>query len=117
MDSDRESFSGKFLRDTLSFSVGGVGGVEEVSTAGEKRQRSLQAGDNICNIQAERGFKPSSCPPSTPGETSKKLGLEVEEACDTRAGRRVWSGTEVLGQEEVTRPASLGRVQKNKSVT
>ena len=97
MDSDRESFSGKFLRDTLSFSVGGVGGVEEVSTAGEKRQRSLQAGDNICNIQAERGFKPSSCPPSAPGETSKKLGLEVEEACDTRAGRRVWSGTEVLG--------------------
>ena len=37
MDSDRESFSDKFLRDTLSFSVGGVGGVEEASTAGEKR--------------------------------------------------------------------------------
>ena len=82
MDSDQESFSGEFLRDTLSFSVGGVGGVEEMSTAGEKRQRSLQAGNSLCNIQAERGFTLSSCPPSTPRETSKKLGLEVEEACD-----------------------------------
>ena len=47
MGSDRESFSGEFLRDTLSFSVGGVGGVEEMPIAGEKRQRSLQAGDNL----------------------------------------------------------------------
>ena len=29
----------------------------------------------------------------------------------------MWSGTEVLGQQEVTRPASLGRVQKIKSMT
>ena len=45
MGSDRDSFSGEFLRDTLSFSVGRVGGVEEMSTDEEKRQRPLQVGD------------------------------------------------------------------------
>ena len=97
-DSDRESFSCKFSKYYLSFSGGGVGGGVEVPNAGEKKQRSSQEGDSLCNIQAERGFKPSSCPPSIPGETSKKLGLEVEEDCDTRGVRKVWTGTEFLGQ-------------------
>ena len=112
-DSERESLSGKFLRDTLSCAVGEVGWVEEASTAGEMRQRSSQADDNRCNIQVERGSKPSSCHPSNPEEIAKKLGLEVEEVRDTRAGRKGWSGTEVMGLQEVTRPASSGRVQTN----
>ena len=110
-DSERESFSGKFLGETLSCAIGDVGWVEEVSIAGEMRQRSSQADDNRCNTQAERGSKPSSCHPSNPEEIAKKLGLEVEEGRDTRAGRKRWSGTEVMGQCEVTRLASSGRVQ------
>ena len=75
------------------------------------RQRSSQAVDNRCNTQAERGSKPSSCHPNNPEEIAKKLGLEVEEHLDTRAGRKGWSGIEVMGQREVTRLASSGRVQ------
>ena len=37
MEADRESLSSKFLRDTLSCSVGDVSGVEEVSIDREKR--------------------------------------------------------------------------------
>ena len=110
-DSDRESFSGKFLKHKISISVGGVGSRAEVFNAGEKKQSSLQASDCLCNIQAEVGFKPSSCPPSIPGETSKKLGLEVEEVFNTRVVRKVWIGTKLLGQQEVTRLVALGRLQ------
>ena len=117
MGSDRDSLSGEFLRDTLSFSVEVVGGLVETSTAGEKRQRSLQAGDCLCNIQVERAFKFSSCPPSTPGEISKELGQQVEEAWDIRVGREARSVTEELGQQEVTRPVSLGRVQEIRFVS
>ena len=68
MEADRESLSGKFLRDTLSCSVGGEGGVEEVSTVGEKWQRSSQTDDNLGNIQAERGIIPLHCPTCTSEE-------------------------------------------------
>ena len=91
-DSDLESFSGKFPKHKISISVGGVGGGAEVFNVGEKKQSSLQAGDGLCNIQAEVGFKPSSCPPSIPGETSKNLGLEVEEVFDTRAVQKCGQG-------------------------
>ena len=100
MEADRESLSGKFLRDTLSCSVGGVGGVEEVSTVGEKWQRFSQTYDNLCNIQAERGIIPPHCPTSTPEAIEKKLWLKVEVAGDTRASRKGWLGTEVMGQKE-----------------
>ena len=88
-----------------------MGGGVEVFNTGEKKQRSLQAGDDLCNFQAEVGLKPSSCPHGIPGETSKKLGLEVEEVFDTRVVRKVWTGTKLLGQQEVTRLAALGRMQ------
>ena len=110
-ESERESLSGKFMGDTLSCAVGDVGWVEEDSTAGEMRKRSSQADDNRCNNQAERGSKPSSCHPSNPEENAKKLELEVEEGRDTRAGRKGWAETEVMGQREVTWLASSGRVQ------
>ena len=94
-----------------------MGGIEEVSIVGEKWQRSSQNDDSMCNIQAERGSKPPSYPTSTPEATAKKLGLEVEVACDTRAGRKGWLGTEVRGQQEMIRSASSCRMQTNKSVT
>ena len=94
-----------------------MGGVEEVSTVGEKGQRFSQQDDSLCNIQAERGNKPTSSPTSNPEAKAKKLGLEVEEACDTRAGRKGWLGEEVMGQHEVTGPASPCRVQMNKTVS
>ena len=47
MDSDRESFSGKALRETLSSANLGVDGVEDVSTAGEKMQSSIPADDGF----------------------------------------------------------------------
>ena len=117
MEADRESISGKFLRDFISCSDGGMGGVEEVSTVGEKGQRFSQTDDSLCNIQAERGNKPTSSPTSNPEAKAKKLGLEVEEACDTRASRKWWLGEEVMGQHEVTRPASPCRVQMNKTLS
>ena len=121
MDSDLESFSGKVLRKTHSSPDVGVVGEEDVSTAGEKRQSSIQADDSFFdegndlghNNQAEREFKPLSCTPSIPGETSTYLGLEVEEVFDTREGRKVRSEAECLGKYEVTRPASSGKVKKN----
>ena len=63
------------------------------------------------SFDIEVGFKPSSCPHGIPGETSKKIGLEVEEVVDTRVVRKVWTGTKLLGQQEVTRLAALGRMQ------
>ena len=74
-----------------------MGGGIEVSNAGEKKKRSLQVGDGLCNIQTEVGFKPSSCHPVIPDETSQNLGLEVEDDFDTPAVRKVGTGTEFLG--------------------
>ena len=116
MEADRESIFGKFLRDTLSCSVGGMGEVEEASIVGEKGQRFSQTDDSLCNIQAERGNKPTSSPNSTPEAKAKKLGLKVEEDCATRAGKKGWLGKEVMGQHEVTRPTSPCRVKTNKTV-
>ena len=124
MDSDRESFSGKVLRETLSSADVGVDSEENVSTAGEKKKSSIQADDSFFdegndlehNTQAEREFKPLSRSPSIPGETSKNLGLEVEEVFDTRAGRKVKLEAECLGKHEVTRPVSSGKVKKNISL-
>ena len=116
MEADRESISGKFLRDTLSCSVGGVGGVEEVSIVGEKGRRFSQTDDSLCNIQAERGNKPTTSPNSTPEAKVQKLGLEVEEDCATRADRKGRLGKEVMGQHEVTRPTSPCRGKTNKTV-
>ena len=59
-DSDRESFSGKFSNHKTSISVGGVGGGVVVINTGEKKQRSLQAVDGLCKVQAEAGLKTSS---------------------------------------------------------
>ena len=64
------------------------------------------------SFDIEVGFKPSSCPHGIPG-TSKKIGLQVEEVVDTRAVRKVWTGTKLLGQQEVTRLAALGRMQNH----
>ena len=36
MEADRESISDKFMRGTLSYYVGGMGGAEEASIVGEK---------------------------------------------------------------------------------
>ena len=116
MEADWESIFGKFLRGTLSCSVGGMGGVEEASIVGEKEQRFSQTDDSLCNIQAERGNKPTSSPNSTLEAKAKKLGLEVEEECATRTGRKGWLGKEVMGQHKVTRPTSPCRVKTNKTV-
>ena len=124
MDSDRESFSSKNLRETLSSPILGVDGEEDVSIAGEKKQSSIQADDSFFyegndlgyNTQVGREFKPISRSPSIPGETSTNLGLEVEEDFDTRAGSRVRSGAECLGRHEGTRPGTSGRVRKNISL-
>ena len=110
-DSDRESFSGKFPNHKTFISIGGVGGGAEFFNTGEKKQRSLQAADGLCNFQAEVGFKTSSCPHGIPGVTSKKIGLEVEEVFDTRAARKGWTGTRLLGQQEATRMAASCRIQ------
>ena len=64
----------------------------------------------------ERGKKLTSSPNSTPEAKAKKLGLEVEEDCATRAGRKGWLGKEVMGQHKVTRPTSPCRVKTNKTV-
>ena len=124
MNSDRESFSGKVMRETLSSPDVGVVGEEDVSIAGEKNQSSIQADNSFFyegndlghNTQAEREVKPLSRTPSIPGETSTNLGLEVEEVFDTRAGRKVRSKAECVGKYEVIRPTSSGRVKKNISL-
>ena len=110
-DSDRESFSGTFSNHKTSISVGGVGGGADVFNTGEKKQRSVQAADDLCNFQAEVGFKTSSCPHGSPGETTRKIGLEVEEIYDTCAVRKVWTGTKLVGQQVAIRSAALGRMQ------
>ena len=46
-----------------------------------------------------------------------RLGLEVEEDIDTRAGRSVGIGAVSLGKPVRSRPASSGRVQMNLSMT
>ena len=74
MDSNRESFSGKVLRETLSSPDVGVDGEEDVSTTEEKKQSSIQEDGSFFyegndlghNIQAEREFKPLSRSPSIP---------------------------------------------------
>ena len=115
---DRESILGKVLRDTLSFAIAGVDGVEDRFNAGEKSQSSTSIEDGLfdggndrgVNTQVGREFKPSSCPPSIPGETSMRLGLEVEEDIGTRAGRSVGTGAASLCKPVGSRPASSGRV-------
>ena len=95
MNSDRESISCKALRDTLSSTIAGVDGVKDRFNVEEKSQNSTSAEDSCfdggndrkVNTQVGREFKPSSCPLSIPGETSSRLGLEVEEDIGARAGR------------------------------
>ena len=47
MDSDRESLSGKAMRDTLSSAISGVDGEEDGSKAGDKMQSSTPADDGL----------------------------------------------------------------------
>ena len=110
-DLDRESFSGKFPNHKNSISVGGVddGGVG-INT-GEKIERSLTAANGLCNVQAEAGIKTLSCPHGIPGEKVKKTGFVEEDDCDTRAARKVRTGTKLLGQIEGIRMAALCRLQ------
>ena len=110
-DLDRESFSGKFPNHKTSISVGGVGDGGVGINTGEKIERSLIAADGLCNVQAEAGLKTSSCPHGTPGVKAKKTGFEEEDDFDTRAVRKVWTGTKLLGQQEGTRMAALCRLQ------
>ena len=133
MVSDRESVSGKALRDTLSSAISGVDGEEDRFNAGEKTQSSTSAVDDLfdggndrgVNTQVGREFKPISCPPppppppllSIPGETTMRLGLEIEEYIDTRTGRSVGTRAVSLGKPEGIRLASSGRVRMNLSMT
>ena len=64
-----------------------------------------------------REFKPSSCPLSIPGETSRRLGLEVEENIGARAGRSASTGAVSLVKSVGSRSASSGRVRMKLSMT
>ena len=74
MISDRESISGKALRDTLSSAIAGIDVVDDRFNVGEKSQNSISAKDGCfnggndrgVNTQVGREFKPSSCPPPPP---------------------------------------------------
>ena len=106
MDSDRESLSGKALKDTLSSAISGIDSEEDGSKAREKMLSSTPADDGLfdggndlgVNNQVGREFKPISYSPNILGETSMSLGLEVEEDIDIRAGRSVGIGVVSLGK-------------------
>ena len=110
-DLDRESFSGKYPNHKNLISVGGVGDGGVGINTGEKIERTLTAADGLCNVQAEAGIKTLSYPHGIPGEKVKKTGFEEEDDFDTRAARKVWTGTKLLGQLEGTRKAALCRLQ------
>ena len=122
---DRESISGKALRDTLSSAIVGGDSVEDRFNAGEKSQSSTSAEDGLfdggndhgVNTQVGRDFKLSSCPSNIPGETAMRLGLEVEKDIGTRAGRSVGTGAVSPGKSVGSRPASSSRVRMNLSMT
>ena len=124
MISDRESISGKAPRDTLSSAIVGVG-VEDRFNVGEKSKSTtlpedgcLDGGnDRGVNTHVGREFKPNSCPPSIPGETSRRLGLEVEEDIGARAGRSEGTGAGCPGKSVGSRSASSGRVRTYLSMT
>ena len=125
MISDRESISGKAPRDTLSSAIMGVDGVEDKFNAGEKSESTTSPEDGCLDGGNDRGvnthvgrkFKPNSCPPSIPGETSRRLGLEVEEDIGVCAGRSEGKGAGSLGKSVRSRPASSGRVWMYLSMT
>ena len=131
---DLELISGKALRDTLSSAIAGVDGVEDRFNAGEKSQSSISAEDGLFDRGNDRGGQhpggkgvqtkflpppppPPPPPPNIPGETSMRLGLEVEEDIGTRAGKSVGTGAESPGKPVGSRPASSGRVRLNLSMT
>ena len=58
MISDRESISGKALRDTLSSAIAGVDSVEDKFNAGEKSQNSTSAKDGCFDGGNDRGSTP-----------------------------------------------------------
>ena len=125
MISDRESISGKVPRDTLSFAIAGVDGVEDRFNVGEKSKSTTSAEDGCLDGGNDRGvnthvgreFKPKSCHPNIPGETSMRLGLEVEEDIGARAGRSEGTGAVSPGKSVRSRLASSGRVRMYLSMT
>ena len=56
-------------------------------------------------------------PPSIPGETSRRLGFEVEEDIGARAGRSEGIGAGSPGKSVGSRSTSSGRVQRYLSMT
>ena len=64
-----------------------------------------------------REFKPNSYPPSIPGETSRKLGLEVEEDIGAHTGRSKGTRAGSTGKSVGSRSASSGRVRMYLSMT
>ena len=110
-DLDRESFSGKFPNHKNFISVGGAGDGGVGINTGEKIERFLIAADGPCNVQAETGLKTSSCSHGIPGEKAKNTGIEEEDDFDTCVVRKVWTGTNLSGQQEGTRMVNLSRLK------
>ena len=117
--SDRESTSGMVPRDTLSSAIVDVDGGEDRLNVREKSKSTTlpedggmdKGNDRGVNTHVGRECSPNSCPPSILGETSRRLGLEVEEDIGARAGRRENTGAGSPGKSVGSRLAASGRVR------
>ena len=109
--SDRESISGKVPRDTLFFAIMGVDGVKDRSYTGEKSKSTTLLEDVRMEGGNDQGVNTHVGREISPGETLRRLGLEVEEGIGARAGRGEDFGADNPGKSVGSTLASSGRVQ------
>ena len=98
--SDRESLSGNSSSNTFPSAIVGVDGAADRFYAKEKSKGTdlpedgcVEGGnDRGVNTQVGREVILDYGAPSMPKETSRRLGLEIEEDCGVRVARRVGTG-------------------------
>ena len=124
MTADRESISGKSPSDIFPSAIVGVDDVEVRFNVKEKSKGTALPEDDCLDGGKDRGVnthvgrevKPNSYPSSIPKETSRSLGLEVEEDCGARAGRREGTGAGRPGKPVGSRSTSSSRVRRHLSL-
>ena len=121
MISDWESLSGKSSSDTFPSAIVGVDGVEDRFYAKEKSKGTALPEDGCVDGGHDRGVNthvgreviPDYCSPRISKETSRSVGLEVEEDCGVREARRVGTGAGGLGKCVGSRGTSSGRESRH----